>query len=231
MGRPKRSDEAGVIYHALNRSNRRATIFHKDEDYAAFERILSEALERCPDLELFAYCLMPNHWHLVLRPTKDGEMSRFAQWLTLTHTQRYNAHFGTTGEGHLYQGRYKSFPIQDDDHFLSVCRYVERNAYTAQLCKSPDTWKYGSLYRWQHGSSKEKSLLDAWPIPRRSNWLRWVIEPLSAKEQEQLRWSIRRGAPFGTETWVESTARMMDLESTLRPRGRPRQQPTDQNGT
>ncbi|MCG8649146.1 MAG: transposase, partial [Pirellulales bacterium] len=199
MGRPKRSDEAGVIYHMLNRANRRATIFHKQEDYEAFERILTEALERCSELELFAYCLMPNHWHLVVRPTVDGEMSRFGQWLGLTHTQRYNAHYQTTGEGHLYQGRYKSFPVQDDDHFLSVCRYVERNALTAELCSAADQWRYSSLYRWRHGTAKEKQILSRWPIARRPNWLRWVHEPLSVREQKRLQWSIKRGAPYGEE--------------------------------
>ena len=134
MGRAKRADEAGAIYHMLNRANRRATIFHKDADYEAFEQIIAEALDRV-QLKLFAFCLMPNHWHLVVSPQVDGEMSRFGQWLTLTHTQRYNAHYQTTGEGHLYQGRYKSFPVQSDEHFLSVCRYVERNAFAADLCE------------------------------------------------------------------------------------------------
>ena len=231
MGRPKRSDQAGVIYHMLNRANRRATIFRKQEDYEAYERILTEALQRFPDLQLFAYCLMPNHWHLVVRPSVHGEMSRFGQWLGLTHTQRYNAHYQTTGEGHLYQGRYRSFPVQDDEHFLSVCRYVERNALSAKLCDAADQWKYGSLYRWRHGSLKDKSILSPWPIARRPNWLRWVHEPLSAKEQKRLQRSIRRGAPYGKESWVESAARRMHLESTLRPRGRPRKMPTPKNGT
>ena len=228
MGRPKRADEAGAIYHMLNRANRRSTIFFKDEDYQAFERILAEALRHC-QIKLYSYCLMPNHWHLVVSPERDGEMSRFGQWLGLTHTQRYNAHYHTTGEGHLYQGRYKSFPVQSDEHFLSVCRYVERNAYTAELCDSPDLWPYGSLYCWCHGTAEDKSLLSKWPIPRRPGWLNWVKRPLSAKEQDRLRWSIKRGAPFGDEAWVESTARRLDIESTLRPRGRPRKKP--KNGT
>ena len=224
MGRPKRADEAGAIYHMLNRANRRATIFHKDEDYQAFERIIAEALDRV-SLKLFSYCLMPNHWHLVVSPEEDGEMSRFSQWLALTHTQRYNAHYHTTGEGHLYQGRYKSFPIQSDEHFLSVCRYVERNAYSAKLCDTPDAWQYGSLHRWLRGTAKEKSLLSKWPIPRRANWVNWVQQALSTKEQKRLQWCMKRGAPFGDETWVESTARRLDMESTLRPRGRPRKVP------
>ncbi len=225
MGRAKRADEAGAIYHMLNRANRRATVFHKDADYEAFERIIAEALDRV-QLKLFSFCLMPNHWHLVVSPAVDGEMSRFGQWLGLTHTQRYNAHYHTTGEGHLYQGRYKSFPVQSDEHFLSVCRYVERNAYSAELCDAPDAWRYGSLWRWRHGTAREKSMLSPWPIARRSGWVECVREPLTTKEQERLQWCMKRGAPYGDETWVESTARRFDLESTLRPRGRPRKLPS-----
>lgn len=221
MGRALRVDVAGHLYHVLNRANRRATIFHKDADYEAFERILLDAVSRC-DVELFAYCLMPNHWHLVIRPRVDGGMSRFCQWLTLTHTQRYNAHYGTTGQGHLYQGRYKSFPIQDDEHFLTVCRYVERNAFTAELTSSPEAWRWGSLYRWTKGTAREKQLLTAWPLKRRPDWCRHVATALSDCELERLRWSVERGAPYGEETWTESFARRFDLESTMRPRGRPR---------
>ena len=146
MPRPKRADEANGIYHALNRGNARSAIFKKDADYNAFEQILSEGLERYP-CNILSYQLMPNHWHFVLQPTEDGGMSDFLRWVTLTHTQRYHAHYGSSGQGHVYQGRFKSFPV---------------------------------------------------------------------------RWSVKRGSPFGNETWVESTARRLDLESTLRPRGRPR---------
>jgi putative transposase len=224
MGRTKRADEAGAIYHMLNRANRRAAIFHKDADYEAFEGIIAEALGRA-QLKLFSYCLMPNHWHLVVSPEVDGEMSRFGQWLGLTHTQRYNAYYQTTGEGHLYQGRYKSFPIQSDEHFSSVCRYVERNAYTAKLCDSPDLWRFGSLWRWRHGTASDRALLSPWPIPRRSGWVERVREPLTPQEQKRLQWCMKRGAPYGDATWIESTARRCDLESTLRPRGRPRKLP------
>ena len=221
MGRPKRADEAGAIYHMLNRANRRATIFHTEEDYEAFERVLAEALERM-DLKLFSYCLMPSHWHLLVSPQVDGEMSRFGQWLGLTHTQRYNAHYQTTGQGHLYQGRYKSFPVQSDEHFLSVCRYVERNAYTADLCDAPDAWRFGSLWRWRHGTAKQKALLSPWPVSRRPGWVEWVTDPLSTKEIQRLQACMQRGTPFGEETWVASTAQRLDINSTLMPRGRPK---------
>ena len=110
-------------------------------------------------------------------------MGRFGQWVGLTHTQRYHAHYHTTGNGHLYQGRYKSFPVQSDGHFLALCRYVERNAFAAGLCDQADHWRYSSLWRWQHGTVKEKAILKPWPIPRQNNWIDRVHAALSDKEQ------------------------------------------------
>lgn len=151
MPRAKRADEAGGIYHALNRGNARVTIFHKDEDYAAFERILAEGLEKYP-VSLYAYQLLPNHWHLALasgaQPERGGANESVLRWVTATHTMRYHAHYHTSGEGHVYQGRFKSFPVQDDEHFHVVCRYVERNALRAGLVKRAEEWRWGSLYRW-----------------------------------------------------------------------------------
>ena len=221
MGRPKRVDVAGGIYHMLNRANLKATIFRKPEDYAAFEDVLIEAFDRFA-IQLMSYCLMPNHWHLVVKPNVDGEMGRFGQWICLTHTQRYHAHYDIVGLGHLYQGRYKSFPVQSDDHFLTINRYVERNAYTANLCDSPEAWKWNSLYHWSRETLLSGQLLSPWPIPRPSNWLAWVRTDFSQEEQKQIKWSVARGVPFGDPTWVESMARKFDLESTMRPRGRPK---------
>ncbi len=152
-------------------------------------------------------------------------MGRFGQWLCLTHTQRYHAHYQTAGESHLYQGRYKSFPVQIDEHFLTLCRYVERNAFTAELCQQPDQWPYSSLWSWRHGTSLQKGILTPWPIQRHRNWVDWVRMDLSEKEEEQLRWCMKRGCPYGNASWMETTARRLKIESTRRPRGRPRKLP------
>ena len=165
MPRPPRADEANGLYHALNRGNSRAEIFRKEEDYAAFERILGEGLSKY-DVDIYAYQLMPNHWHLVLRPNRDGAMSQYLRWVTATHTMRYHAHYHTSGEGHVYQGRFKSFPIQDDGHFFTVCRYVERNALRAEFVKRAEAWRWGSLWRWLQSSEPLPTLLSPWPIPR-----------------------------------------------------------------
>jgi len=100
-------------------------IFKKEADYEAFERVLEEAVERS-GTRLLACCVLRTHWHLVVWPREDGELSRFTGWLTLTHTQRWHAHRHSTGTGHVYQGRFKSFPVQEDEHFYAVCRSVER---------------------------------------------------------------------------------------------------------
>ena len=109
MPRPRRATEGGLIYHTLNQANARLAILGRDADYAAFERVLRQAVARF-DMRLLAYCVMPNHFHLLLWPRENSDLSVFMRWLTMTHTQRWLAHPRTAGTGHLYQRRYKSFP-------------------------------------------------------------------------------------------------------------------------
>jgi len=221
MGRPKRAAKGGLIYHVLNRANARMTIFDKDEDYEAFEHVLAEAVDRF-DMPLLSYCVMPNHWHLVVRPVKDGQLSQFTGWLTLTHTQRWHAHRQSIGTGHVYQGRFKSFPVQDDDHFYTVCRYVERNALQAKLVKHAEQWRWGSLYRWHAGTAEEKQLLAKWPLRRKRSWLEHVNQALTESEFDALQRSIQRGSPFGQKKWTAQKVKQLGLQITMKPRGRPR---------
>jgi putative transposase len=221
MPRPKRAAEGGLIYHVLNRANARLTIFETDDDYAAFERVLAEAVARI-DPRLLAYCLMPNHFHLLLWPRRDGDLSQFMRWLTLTHTQRWHANHGTAGTGHLYQGRFKSFPVQSDTHFLTVCRYVERNSLRAKLVKRADDWRWSSLWSRRAKDDADRPVLTPWPIDRPRDWTSRVNRPLSPKEDEAVQRSIQRGQPFGSESWQTAVAARLGLESVFRPRGRPR---------
>ncbi len=219
MPRPPRADFAGDTYHALNRGNSRREIFNKEADYRAFELVVAEGLEKFP-VSLFSYEWMPNHWHMVLSPREDGAMSLLLYWITMTYAQRYHAHYHTVGNGHLFQGRFKSFPIQDDDHFFVVCRYVERNALTAGLVEQAERWRWGSLWNWYGEQSIIQ--LTPWPIPRPSGWIERVNQAIGDKEVNKLRQCVRRGSPFGDEQWTKTTAKRLNLESTLRPLGRPR---------
>jgi putative transposase len=221
MPRSKRADEAGCIYHAMNRGNNRNEIFHKPEDYLAFLRVLREGLDKYP-VDLFAFCLMPNHWHLVVRPQKDGGMGKLLGWVTATHTLRHHAHYHTDGGGHLYQGPFKSFPVADDAHFLTVCRYVECNALHAKLVDRAEDWEFGSLSRWRFKRDVDPTLLTAWPIRRSPGWTDRVNVPLTASELNAVRTCVARGRPFGDQEWTEKTCERTGLWSTVRPRGRPR---------
>ena len=210
------------MFHVLNRGNQRREIFQRPEDYAAFERVMCEAAEHI-DIHLLAYCLMPNHWHLVLRPRQDGDMGRYMQRLTVTHVRRWHEHRHSVGSGHLYQGTYKSFPVQHDEHFLAVCRYVERNALRAGLVDSAESWRWCSMWRRRHRKVVEDvpALWD-WPVQRPASWVRMVNRPQSQKEMDAIRLCIKRGRPHGSETWLKRTATRFSLESTFRPRGRPK---------
>jgi putative transposase len=209
-----------LVYHVLNRANARRPLFDTDGDYAAFERVLAAARARYP-VAVLAYCVMPNHWHLVLRPEHDRALSAFTGWLALTHTQRWHAHRHTAGSGHLYQGRFKSFPVEADQHFLTVCRYVERNALRAGLVGRAEDWRWGSLWRRERGAGEDQDLLTAWPVPVPSDWLAWVNGPQTAAEVEAVRRCVVRGRPFGSDGWSAATAQRLGLQSTLRPLGRP----------
>jgi putative transposase len=195
-----RADEAGGLYHALNRGNLRADIFKKEADYAAFEKILHEGLA-IHEVELYCYQLMPNHYHLILRPLVDGEMSRFMSWVGGTHTMRYHAHYHTSGMGRVYQQRYKSFPIQDDEHFFVVCRYVERNALRASLVDRAEQWRWGSLWRWLQKREPDPRLLSPWPLPRLPGWVARVNESLTKQELDAV-----RGFPHSGESRLETKA-------------------------
>ncbi len=226
MPRRPRVTPGGLVYHVLNRAVARLPLFQKRVDYEAFERVLALAVERHP-LRVLAYSVMPNHWHMVLWPRQDGQLTAFLRWLTHTHTMRWHAHHHTAGTGHLYQGRFKAFPVQTDEHFLTVCRYIERNALRANLVLRAEQWRWSSLWRRESGAGESKSLLSEWPVERPDNWLEMVNQPQSAAELEAVRRCVTRSAPYGSASWQMHTARRLGLEFTLRPRGRPRRPVTE----
>ncbi|MBK8270429.1 MAG: transposase [Planctomycetes bacterium] len=183
MPRRLRQAPGGIAYHVLNRANGRAAIFRRPEDFDAFERVLALAMER-HRMRLLTYCLMSNHWHLVLFPREDGDLSRFMQWLTVTHVRRRHAHRRTDGHGHLYQGRFKSFPIQADAHLLTVCRYVERNPLRAGMVKRAEAWRWSGLRRWLENDGEPVKLAQ-WPVDRARGWLACVNRPQSAPRKRR----------------------------------------------
>jgi putative transposase len=221
MPRIERVDVANEIFHVINRANARVKIFDNKKDYEQFEEILEEAVEKF-NVNLFAYCIMPNHFHLVLSPNEDGELSRFMGWLTNTHTRRWHSSKKTIGQGHLYQGRYKSFLCQKENYLLTLLRYVERNAKRAKVVKNAIDWKWSSLWTRKNGSPERKKMLTEWPIKMPKDYESFVNESQPKEEVESIRKSTTKNIPFGNDKWVGEIVDKFNIGQTLRNVGRPK---------
>ena len=221
MGRVPRITTSGIIYHVLNRRVMRLPIFEDDGDYLAFERVLAKSLDRVDAPRLLAYCLMPNHWHLVVQAVKCTNLSTWMHWASVTHTQRWHAHNHSIGQGPLYQGRFKSFPVQTDGHFLRLCRYVEANALRAKLVRRAENWRWGSMYCRHNNKAVLNQWLSNWPVDRPRNWSYLVNQHFEESALKLVRHSVTRGTPLGTDSWTTRMAKNLGLKTTLRPRGRP----------
>jgi len=182
MPRKPRNSSTGTIYHVINRGNRRFKIFEVERDYRLFENLLFEIPGRFK-ISIVGYCLMPNHWHLLLLNNADGELSRAMQWLGTAHTRRYHKIKKTVGTGPIYQGRFKSVEIESSEQLERTLRYVERNAKTANLVKEAKNWRWSSLWRWP---SDDFGVLFTSIFNRPSNWSDYVNQPLTAKEYEKM---------------------------------------------
>ncbi len=195
MPRTARNARGGVIYHVFNRGNLRLPVFTDPGEYRLFEEFMQCACDRL-SMRILAYCLMPNHWHMMLWPRKDPDLARFVGWVTQMHTQWWHLMRGTVGTGHLYQGRYRTVEIQDDRHLFDACRYVERNALSAGLAPRAEDWRWGSLWRRNRGEGGPR--LSEWPFPRPGDWIETVNAAWSEDEVEttlRLRRRERRAGP------------------------------------
>jgi len=218
MPRTARASVGVICYHVLNRGNGRQQVFFKDGDYAAFVKAMTHACEQIR-MRVLAYCLMPNHFHLVVWPREDGDLSGWMHWLSNAHVRRYHQHY--KGSGHLWQGRFKAFPIEQDEHLRTVIRYVERNPLRANLVDAVEAWNWSSIL-----ARLELAVRPAWledgPVKLPRDYRNWLHEPASESELAAVRRSVERGTPYGSATWQRATATELGLEATLRPRGRPK---------
>ena len=205
----------GLVVHVHNRSVRRHQLFFDAADYKAFEQVLSQALEREP-LRLLSYCIMPNHWHLVLWPHAD-ELSGFMHWLTSTHAKRWHIAHGSLGTGPVYQNRYGAVPVQTEKHLLTLLRYVERNPLRAHLVQRAEDWRWGSL--WRRCNSCNDLPLATWPIPQPAMWVETVNELQAESELKEIQRAVGQGRPVGDISWSAMVAERFGIP--MRPPGRP----------
>ena len=196
------------VYHVLNRSARKAPLFVDAEDYQCFERLMREATRRL-EMRILAYCLMPTHWHMLLWPFRDGDISAFVKWLTTTHAARWTRRHQCVGGGAVYQARFKSIPVQEGRHLYWVWRSVERNALRANIVERAEDWRWGSLWHRLHHDGR--GVASDGPLNLPTDWTHIVNMPQTEAELADFRGRIRLDRPFGCEGW---------LTKTSRPRGR-----------
>ncbi len=206
----------------LNRGNHRETLFHSSDDYAQFLELLAGAPRRF-EVALWGYCLMSNHWHLVVEVGDVRQLSGWIHWICNRHVRLFHRGRKDLGGGHIYQGRYKSFPIEDESYLYQVLRYVEANPVRARLVERGRQWPWSSLSRAtiQRGLLPlERPRLQPWQ--RDAAWEAEVDQPLEAQSLQTLRQSVVRGTPYGTANWVTRLVNQQGLQTTVRSRGRPR---------
>ncbi len=225
MPRPLRPIGDGLIYHVINRGNNRQDVFRKTEDFAAFLKVASDLKERKP-FALYGYCLLSNHFHLLIQP-RETSISRIMQSLLVSYTQRYHKH--NSSGGHVWQGRFKSPVIQNDEHLLTVLRYIEANPLRANIVTQAEDYRWSS-YR-AHAVGEPNALLDTlityeelspYPKIRQRRWAQKVHAPMEEATLAAIRRTNATGLPYGTARWVRCLAKKLDLDLTIRPRGRPR---------
>ncbi len=220
MARQPRVTVGDTVYHVLNRAVNRAKIFQTEAQYRHFESLLLEGVHLF-DMRILSYCIMPNHWHLLLYPKKDGDISVFMHWLTTTHVRQRRTKSKSVGHGHLYQGSYKSFPVETDKYLVDLLRYVEQNPLRAHLVDTAQDWQWSSLYRRKRGNKEDRQLLATLPTTLPSNYLQSVNTLLPKPTQEAIQYALKKGAPFGSDEWTLSMIAEHSLGYTQRLPGRP----------
>lgn len=183
-------------YHVVNRGSLRARLFYTTRDYRAFVRLLADTVDKF-QLPLLSYCVMPNHWHLVLRPEYAEQLSKSMHWLTGTHAHRWCHTHERSGPGPVYQGRYKAIHVQPDIHLVRACRYVERNALKATFVARAEDWRWCSANQRVRNGNVPRLL----PLPFLSpeSWNACLNE---APDDDAFAEAVRKNRPFGDEAWA-----------------------------
>lgn len=179
------------IHHVVNRGNDRKVIFPEPVDYASFLVLLREARERW-DVQLYAYCLMPNHFHVVVRVANLEALSAYMHFIEREHACDLRACYRSRGHGHIFQRRYWNDLIEGDGRLIRVMRYVEANPLRARLVDSPECWEWSSLWDRMTG---ERDLLHPPPFFLPQDWKTIVSVPMAKIDLNALRRPVKIGRP------------------------------------
>jgi putative transposase len=181
----------------MNRSAKQLTLFDGPADYDLFLEVLAEAESVCP-IRLLEYCVMPNHWHLLVWPERDDQLTRFMRWTTGVHAQRWRRARGETGKGAVYQGRYRWVAVQGGQHYDVARRYIHQNPVRAHLVDCPGDWPWSSA---SNEPVAVRPALDRGPLSPDTHRQSSSDQLLTADVAQQMRESLKSGQPFGDPQW------------------------------
>ncbi len=174
MPRRARRTSPSLVYHVYNRGNLKQDLFCDSADFDEFLVLMKRARDRVP-IRILAYCLMTNHWHLVLWPYTRGCISRYVHWLATVHSLRIRARTGTKGLGHLYQDRFKTRAVTTEEDYLNLVRYVEANPLKAGLVSRAEAWQWSSL---NDRTRPPARLVEPGPVALPLGWVDFVNQIL-----------------------------------------------------
>src|SRR5215204_252219 len=209
MPRHKRVSPTGFVQHVLNRGDHRETLFHKPVDFAAFLRIVAEVCERIP-MRILAYCIMRNHFHVLVLPFHGDDLPRFMQLLMNVHIHRYLKHYPPSSPGHIYQGRYTNSLVESGRSLLAVARYIEANAFTARIVERAQDYPWSSAS--PEAADGGRPVLAPWPVERPENWSTLLNLRTPASELTRIQRSASRGMPYGSLDWTRRMVKQFELE-------------------
>jgi putative transposase len=195
--------DAGTTFHVVNRATHGELLYKDFGEYLSYLRLFACMLHRFP-VDLFAFCLMPNHFHFLMRPATHAILIALMYELSKNHALGLRRWRGNEGRGAVYQGRYRASPVDSETYFYRAARYVERNPVRASLCERAEDWLWSSASRI---GEIQGVLLSDWPVPRPENWLAFVNDVEPQQELDYIRRRTKRCELIAEPTtYIESLA-------------------------
>ena len=230
MARPLRITIANLPFHILDRGNNRQIVFHQEEDFIYFLKLLKRYKKELK-FKIYHFCLMSNHIHFVLEPTIEGSLPKIMMRITLAYSSYFNKKY--RGVGHVWQGRYKSALIDKENYFIWCGLYVELNPVRAGLVSKPEDWRWSSYRFYAFGEIDPlmEGLIDVDPYylelgnnarERQKKYQENVEEVMKEKFLKNIRGKLDEGV-FGREDFIRETKEKFKIKS-LRPKGRPKKE-------
>lgn len=223
MPRIARAVAVGFPHHVIQRGNNRDIVFFKKQDRHAYLELLQKYSSKW-GCAVLAYCLMDNHVHLLMRPTREESLYKMMQGITLCYTQYINRQYERTGR--LWESRYHSCIVDKERYLWAVARYIEQNPKRAKLVKEEEAYLYSSAKAHIEGAKDPALSEELFRDTQRKDYAAFIRESTTEEELHRLKSATRTGRPFGSEEFIKRMERKLDRRLSVQRPGRPKRRGT-----